>query len=160
MWSTFDMSDFSIERITTINDDVIEATRRLSSQLGSSNQVTISQEYLESITENPDNYWLMARRESDARFIGMASLFIMRLPTNVRSFLENVVVDEESRGQGVGLALSRRAFEIANSQNVNTLRAQAGTQNEVSRSMLQKAGFKIEDYLDYYELNIHDGPRF
>jgi GNAT superfamily N-acetyltransferase len=102
----------------------------------------------------------MARRESDARFIGMASLFIMRLPTNVRSFLENVVVDEDSRGQGVGIALLSRAFEIADSQNVNTLRAQAGTHNKVSRSMLQKAGFKIEDYLDYFELDIHDGPRF
>lgn len=154
------MREFSIERITSINDSVLEAAERLTSQLGSSNQVMISKEYLESITDNPDNYWLMARRESDARFIGMASLFIMRLPTNVRSFLENVVVDEDSRGQGIGLALSRRAFEIADSQDVNTLRAQAGTQNEISRSMLQKAGFKIEDYLDYYELDIHDGPRF
>ena len=154
------MSDFSIERITSVDDDVVEAAKRLSSQLNSSNQVTVSREYLETITENPDNYWLMARRESDARFIGMASLFIMRLPTNVRSFLENIVVDEDSRGQGVGIALSMRAFEIADSQNVNTLRAQAGTQNGVSRSMLQKAGFKIEDYLDYFELDIHAGPRF
>ena len=154
------MSDFSIERITSVDDDVVEAAKRLSSQLNSSNQVTVSREYLETITENPDNYWLMARRESDARFIGMASLFIMRLPTHVRSFLENIVVDEDSRGQGVGIALSMRAFEIADSQNVNTLRAQAGTQNGVSRSMLQKAGFKIEDYLDYFELDIHAGPRF
>jgi hypothetical protein len=60
------MSNFSIERITSIDDHVAEAAQRLSSQLGSSNQVSLSDKYLESILENPDSYWLMARREADA----------------------------------------------------------------------------------------------
>jgi len=154
------MSNFSIERITSIDDHVAEAAQRLSSQLGSSNQVSLSDKYLESILENPDSYWLMARREADPRFIGMASLFIMRMPTNVRAFLENVAVDENSRGQGVGLALSATAIEIANSHNVNTLRSQAGTTNEVSQAMLTKAGFTKAEYLDYFECDIADGPRF
>jgi ribosomal protein S18 acetylase RimI-like enzyme len=152
------MSDVSIERITYVDEAVMEAASRLSLQLDSSNQVTITEDYLETIILNPDSFWLMAKR--NARFVGMASLFIMRMPTNVRSFLENVVVDEDSRGKGIGLALCSEAFAIADSQGANTLRTQAGTHNAASRAMLQKAGFKIEDYLDYYEINIHDGPRF
>lgn len=154
------MSEFYIERVENIDDSVVNAAARLSKQLESSNQVTVTKEYLEKIILNPDNYWLMARRQLDAEYIGMASLFIMRTPTNVRAFLENVVVDENTREQGVGLAMSRKAFEIADAEKVNTLRAQAGVQNIASRNMLERAGFKIQDYLNYYELTIHDGPRF
>jgi ribosomal protein S18 acetylase RimI-like enzyme len=142
------MSDVSIERITYVDEAVMEAASRLSLQLDSSNQVTITEDYLETIILNPDSFWLMAKRNA------------RRMPTNVRSFLENVVVGEDSRGKGIGLALCSEAFAIADSQGANTLRTQAGTHNAASRAMLQKAGFKIEDYLDYYEINIHDGPRF
>ncbi len=154
------MSDFSIERITKVNDEVVEAAERLALQLDSSNQGTITPTYLERVVANPDHYWLMARNEKDARLVGMASLFIMAVPTNVRSSLENVVVDESARGRGIGQALHLRAREIANEQGVNTLRTATWNQNTASKEMLKDLGLDIETDLTYYEWDIQQGPRF
>lgn len=154
------MSNILIERVTEISPEIMEAATRLAPQLGSSNQVTIDEAYLKRIVENPDNYWIMARRESDAKLIGMASLVIMPMPTNIRSSLENVVVDESARGEGAGTALCEAAKSIADGQNVNTLRAAASKTNGASLRMLEKAGFSIEDSMHYLELSIHRGPRF
>lgn len=154
------MSNVLVERVTEITPEVLEAATRLTPQLESSNQVTIDEVYLQRIVDNPDNYWLMARRESDAKLIGMASLVIMPMPTNIRSSLENVVVDESARGEGAGTSLCEAAKSIADGQNVNTLRAAASKTNKASLRMLEKAGFTIDDSMHYQELSIHRGPRF
>jgi len=153
------MTNISIERITSVDDEVLEATKRMVPQLGSSSQVEVTEAYLEGITANPDNYWLMARRAADARLIGMASLIIMRVPTNVRASLENLAVDEHARGLGVGVALCLEAKEISDGEGANTLRAMVLQQNGPSKAMLERAGFQPAKSLDYYELNIHEGPR-
>jgi len=150
----------TIERITEITSEVLEAATMLAPQLGSANQVTITEDYLQRIVRNPDNYWLMARRASDSKFIGMASLIIMPMPTNIRSSLENVVVDEAARGMGAGTALCQQALQIADEEGVNTLRAAASKTNTASLRMLEKAGFHVEDTMHYFELSIHRGPRF
>jgi len=135
------MSEVTIERVTIISDEVVVAAQLLAPQLESSNQVNIPSEYLERIISNPDSVWLMAGREADAKLIGMASLVIMPMPTNIRASLENVVVDSEARGIGAGTALCMAAKEIANEQNVNTLRAAASKNNVESQRMLRKVGF-------------------
>lgn len=149
-----------VERITEVTPEVLDAAQKLASQLGSSNQVTITAGYLRRIVRNPDHHWLMARRFSDNKLIGMASLIIMPIPTNVRSSLENLVVDESARGQGVGTILCAEAKRIADKQGVNALRAAAAKTNAASKRLLEKAGFTLENSLDYYQQSIHRGPRF
>ena len=154
------MSDLYIERISVIDDEIVEAATRLSALLGSSNQVTITAKYLERITTNPDVYLLMARRERGERFIGMASLIIMPMPTNVRASLENIAVDESARGEGIGTALCQEVRTIADNLGVNTLRAATSPNNIASQTMLKKSGFIVDTDLDHFELNIQQGPRF
>jgi ribosomal protein S18 acetylase RimI-like enzyme len=154
------MSQVTIERVTEISEEVFEAACLLAPQLESPNQVGITTEYLERIISNPDNVWLMARRAADVKLIGMASLVVMPMPTNVRASLENVVVDSNARGIGAGTALCLAAKDIAYEQNVNTLRAAASKNNAVSQKMLKKTGFDVETSMDYFELSIIKGPRF
>lgn len=154
------MAAVTIERVTEISEEIIDAAQLLAPQLESSNQVNITPEFLERIIDNPDNVWLMARRTADAKLIGMASLVIMPMPTNIRASLENVVVDSEARGIGAGTALCLAAKDIANEQGVNTLRAAASINNAASQKMLQKTGFELEQSLNYFELSIAKGPRF
>ena len=99
------MKDVSIERITEITPEIVNATRRLAEQLESPSQVTISEKYLQTIIDNPSAYWLMARRNDDAKYIGMAVLYMLHYPTNIRTSLENIVVDGYFRRQGIGTAL-------------------------------------------------------
>ena len=154
------MGELSIERVTDITPEVIEAATRLSEQLGSSDQVTISEDYLQRIVDNPDYFWLVARRHEDARIIGMASLVMVPFPTNIRTTLENIVVDKEARLKGVGTALCDVAKIIAFQNGANSVRAAAKKTNEASKGMLRKAGFPVDDVVDHFELWLYKGPRF
>ena len=147
------MNEVTIERITIISDEVIAAAQLLTPQLESTNQVNVTPDYLERIISNPDNFWLMARRDIDAKIIGMASLVIMAMPTNIRASLENVVVDRDSRRTGAGTALCSAAKIIANQQGVNTLRAAASKNNSASLRMLLREGFNIETSMNYFEVS-------
>ena len=149
-----------INRITTVTPGVIEAARRLASLLGSGNQANISADYLSKITDSPNTHWLGATLLNDSRIIGMATLTIMPMMTNIRAGLESVVVDESVRGFGIATELCKEARVIADSLGVNTLRAAAMKDNVPSLGMLEKLGFEIETSMHYLELDIQQGPRF
>ncbi|MHB1864705.1 MAG: GNAT family N-acetyltransferase [Candidatus Saccharimonadales bacterium] len=154
------MSEFGVERITEITAEVFEAANRLAPQLESPSQVNITEAYLQRIVDNPEYHWLMARRTDDSRLIGMACLIMLPFPTNIRTTLENVVVDKDTRQQGVGTALCEEAKRIALEQGANGIRAAAAKTNVASKSMLEKAGFPVDDVMDHYELWLKRGARF
>ena len=131
---------------------MFEATNRLSLQLKSPGQVTITDEYLQWIVANPDYHWLMARRIEDSRLIGMACLIMLPFPTNIRTTLENIVVDRASRQKGVGTSLCEEAKKIALLQGANSIRVAAAKSNIASKKMLEKAGFPSDDVIQHYEL--------
>jgi ribosomal protein S18 acetylase RimI-like enzyme len=43
----------------------------------------------------------------------MATLVVYRVPTGLRGYIEDVVVDEHARGQGVGEALTKACLNAA-----------------------------------------------
>jgi len=154
------MTDITIERVTEVTPEVYEAATRLTPQLESPSQVTITEEYLQRIVSNPNLHWLMARRNDDSKLIGMACLYMLPFPTNIRTSLENVVVDKGSREKGVGTALCMEAKRIAEEQGANGIRAAAAISNTASRKMLEKAGFPPDDVMAHYELWLRRGARF
>lgn len=154
------MSEVTIERITEVTPEILEAAQTLAPQLGSANQVTITADYLKRIVNNPDYYWLMARRTSDARLIGMASLVILPFPTNIRTTLENIVVDESARGNGTGTALCEEAIRIADGEKVNAIRTSIAKTNIPSQHMVEGVEFPIDEVIQHYEKELYRGPRF
>ena len=45
------------------------------------------------------------------RIVGSLTLVLFRIPTGLRAWIEDVVVDESARGKGVGEALNRAALD-------------------------------------------------
>jgi ribosomal protein S18 acetylase RimI-like enzyme len=153
------MSGISIERITAVDDEIMETATRLTPQLGSPYQVALTRRYLERVVANPNHYWLMARRAHDRRIVGMASLFILHMATNVRGMLENVVVDKDARRSRVGLRLCVEARRIAAERGAKTIRATAAATNIASRHTLEKAGFVLAQHLHHLVLYMHSDAR-
>ena len=150
---------WQIEQITEISDEVIAAVERLTPRLASGNQVAISREYLQKVVANSANIWLAARSSQGGEIVGMAVLVVFELPTNVRALLENVVVDASYAHQGIGSALIERAKQEADKRLVNTIRASTGVSNSAPNGLLAKAGFTTEKSMNWYEYDIHQGPR-
>ena len=116
------MADF-IEVVQTaeVNTELIAAVASLVRQLSTSASVPTHAHLLEMV-ESPCTTLLLARdRSVGGKIVGMLSLVVFRIPTGVRAWIEDVAVDESTRGRGVGEALSREALRIATERGSRTV---------------------------------------
>ena len=93
-----------------VDETVVAALGKLIPQLSASSSLP-SAEQLSEILDHDASTLLLAR-DGDT-IVGSMTLVVFPIPTGTRAWIEDVVVDERARGQGVGEALNRRAIEIA-----------------------------------------------
>src|SRR5688500_11449249 len=101
---------------TEATDELAGAVARLIPQL-SGTAVPPDRHVLADITAAPSSTVLMARdRSNGGQSVGTLTLVICRIPTALRAWIEDVVVDSSARGRGVGEALTAEALRIAKSR--------------------------------------------
>ena len=136
------MSAVSIDVCRALTDELWEAITRLVPQVSSSAIVPSRDDVREMVTT--ESTYLLVAREAD-RIVGMLTLVIFRIPTGVRAWIEDVAVDAEARGKGVGEALSREAIRIAASRNVRTVELTSRPKREAANRLYGKIGFEPRD---------------
>ena len=99
-----------VEEATEVTDELVEALGRLILQLSRSASPPTREE-LQQIVDADAVRLLVAR--NDEAILGSLTLALFPIPTGVRAWIEDVVVDETARGRGIGEALNRRALELA-----------------------------------------------
>ena len=99
--------------------------------------------------DDGDNLVMKAYRllnTADARgeypIFGMLSLAIFEIPTGVRAWIEDVVVDEAARGQGAGLKLVEAALEQAKKVGARTVDLTSRPSREAANRLYRRAGFE------------------
>ncbi len=93
-----------------MDDELVAAFERLIPQLSSSSPPP-SREHLEAMIANADTVVFVAR--VDGSILGSLTLAFYRIPTGLKAWIEDVVVDTEARGRGVGELLNRAALDEA-----------------------------------------------
>ena len=110
-----------IEAVAVVDGEIMEGMKRLVPQLSSSAAVPTADE-LRAIVASPCTTLLLARDRSQSdRIIGSLTLAVFRVPTGVRAWIEDVVVDATARGKGAGEALSHEALRLARAQGARTV---------------------------------------
>lgn len=124
-----------------VTDEVVAAFERLVPQLSSSAHIP-SRAELEEIAAHES---LLIARDSDqaGRIIGSLTLVTFRIPTGVRAWIEDVVVDESARGKGAGEALTRRALERAQELGSKTVDLTSRPTREAANRLYQRVGFEL-----------------
>ena len=74
--------------------------------------------------------------------MGMLTLVTFRLPTGVRAWVEDVVVDSAARGQGVGEALTQAAIELAAARGAQTVDLTSRPSREAANRLYRRMGFE------------------
>jgi ribosomal protein S18 acetylase RimI-like enzyme len=74
--------------------------------------------------------------------MGMLTLVLFRIPTGVRAFIEDVVVDEAHRGHGIAEALTRVAIARAEEAGTRTLDLTSRPSRVAANRLYQKLGFR------------------
>jgi ribosomal protein S18 acetylase RimI-like enzyme len=103
--------EVTVHEITEVSDEIIESLARLLPQLSSSSSPPTEREVAE-MASSPATVLFVAAEEG-GRIVGSLTLAVFRIPTGVRAWIEDVVVDGDMRGRGVGGMLVRAALDRA-----------------------------------------------
>jgi len=136
------MSAIQVTPVMSASADVLAACHRLIPQLSSSS-APISAQELEEIIESDTTVLFAARSEKE--IVGLLTLAIFRIPTGVRAWIEDVVVDNQARGKGVGDALNRAALAEAERRGAKTVDLTSRPSREAANRLYQRLGFKQRD---------------
>ncbi len=126
----------------TLTSELEEAVRRLLPQLSSSASPPASGELLE-IIKNPCCRLLIA--EMDGEIVGMTTLALFRLPTGLRAWIEDVVVDAAARTRGLGEAMLREALAQAEAAGARTVDLTSRPQRTDAIRLYERVGFKLRE---------------
>ncbi len=131
-----------ITEATEATAELVEAFERLTPQLSSSNPPP-SAEALEAIAASEATRLLVAH--ADGAIVGSLTLVLVRIPTGLRAIIEDVVVDERSRGQGVGRMLNEAALELARAAGAVTVDLTSRPTREAANRLYLNLGFVVRD---------------
>jgi ribosomal protein S18 acetylase RimI-like enzyme len=131
-----------ISEATEVTIELVEAFDRLIPQLSKSNPPP-TEEDLKAIVTSRASVLLIARDPAaDGRIVGSLTLVLFRIPTGVRAWIEDVVVDEAARGRGVGEALNQFAIERAGRAGAKTVDLTSRPSREAANRLYQRIGFE------------------
>ncbi len=136
------VSAVTIEVCRAVSDELSEALTRLVPQLSSSATVPSANELREIVTT--ESTFLLVARDGN-RIVGTLTLATFRIPTGVRAWIEDVVVESQARGKGVGEALSREAIRIAGSRSARTVELTSRPSREAANRLYRRMGFEPRD---------------
>ncbi len=129
----------AIERAFEASDDLVSALGRLLPQLSRSAAPPGPPELAELLAQ-PGTTLLVAR-DGDA-IVGTLTLLVHRLPTGIKSRIEDVVVDEAGRGKGVGEALTREALRLAADAEAVQVELSSHPSREAANLLYRRVGFR------------------
>ena len=128
-----------VTEATEVSEALIDAFDHLIPQLSSSNPPPSRDEVADLLASEASTL-LVA--EHDGRIVGMLTLVMFRIPTGLRAWIEDVVVDTETRGLGVGRALNEAALDRAAAAGATTVDLTSRPSREAANRLYQRIGFE------------------
>ena len=129
------------EIVTEATPEVVEAVARLLPQLTSKPAPTVAE--VDEIVRGDATDLFVVR--VDGGIAGMSTLAVFRIPSGVRAWIEDVVVDEAARGQGIGELLTAAMIDRARLRGALTVELTSRPSREAANRLYQRLGFERRD---------------
>ena len=121
-----------------VDEQLVEAFAGLIPQLSSSSPPP-SADDLQAIVDAPDSVLYVAWLED--RIVGSLTLALYRMPTGIKAWIEDVVVDASARGHGVGEALNLMAIAEAARRGAKHVNLTSRPSRQAANRLYQRLGF-------------------
>jgi len=135
-----DGAGVQIEVVTSPSPEIVAAVGALVGQLSSSAPAP-SAAQIEALVASTATRLLLAR-DAQGRIAGMLTLAVFPIPTGVRAWIEDVVVDEGARGRGLAAALSQEALRLALASGARTVDLTSRPDREAANRLYARLGFR------------------
>lgn len=141
----------SVSEAHEVGLDLVSAFGRLVPQLSRSAPPPDADQLAEMLA-HPGTTIFIAR-DDEGIIAGTLTLIVFRIPTGIRAWIEDVVVDEGLRGRGAGEALTRAALDKAAEAGARTVDLTSRPSREAANRLYERLGFERRDTNVYrYEL--------
>ncbi len=134
----------AVYEVSETSAELKEAMDHLIPQLSSSAPL-LSEEQIAALVAQQDTYLFVYRGEPGDRILGMLTLATFTIPTGVRAWIEDVVVDNEARGQGAGQALVEAAVAKAAEIGSRTVDLTSRPSREAANRLYVRCGFELRE---------------
>ncbi|MGB3737043.1 MAG: GNAT family N-acetyltransferase [Ilumatobacter sp.] len=132
----------TIEIAEQVDDELVAAFEMLIPQLSSSSPAP-SRELLTDLVDGADTVLFLARL--DGAIIGSLTLAFYRIPTGIKAWIEDVVVDDAARGHGVGRLLNEAALDAARERGAKNVSLTSRPSRESANRLYQRIGFESRE---------------
>lgn len=127
-----------IEQVSVADQELVDAIARLLPQLNAARTPPTLAELAEAVCGQTV---LVARDPETDAIIGTLTLVLYRVPSGLKGRLEDVIVDSDGRGRGVGEALVREGMARASQAGVMMLELTSMPFRESANRLYRRLGF-------------------
>ena len=129
-----------------------EAVCQLMKQLTVRNIVLSEVEYAQMVASPSNRLFLLLCEE---RVVGMLTVGMYASPTGAKAWIEDVVVEEELRGSGLGRQLMEEALKFCREKEVATVYLTSNPKRVAANSLYQRMGF-VRKETNMYKLELKE----
>lgn len=130
-----------IERVRDCSQYIIDTLNDLLPQLGA--DYAMDESLLKEIVGQENVYLFVAKKE-DA-IVGTLTLAMYPIPTGLKAWIEDVIVDENCRGLGIARKLVDHAIMQAKERNVVSLSLSSRPERVAANKLYQAMNFRIRE---------------
>ena len=129
-----------IEEITLYHPDMLVAINKFLNLLVE-NEFLITKQVVEAIISDTNSHLFFAI-DGEGVYLGMLTVGFYYAPTGKKAWIEDVVVDEKYRGQGVGKELTNFAIQFVKDQLADVLMLTSNPARKEANNLYKKIGFQ------------------
>jgi ribosomal protein S18 acetylase RimI-like enzyme len=138
-----------IVKVSEVTEELYKAFLQLIPQLGK-HKIPPTRDELKKLVNSESSILLVAQKDrEDDQIVGTLCLTIYRVPTGVRSIIEDLIVDEKARRQGVGQALIQYAITLAREAGAVVVTLTSNPLREAANQFYRSMGFELRNTNSY-----------
>ena len=139
-----------IGKASDVTEEIYTAVKFLVPQLGA-HKACPTWDELNALVRLESSTLLIARYpDENGEIAGVLTLAIYRVPTGIRSLVEDVIVDEGMRRRGIAEALMRHAIDLAREAGASGVALTSNPQREAANKLYQAMGFQKRETNAYF----------
>lgn len=130
-----------IKQIKEVTPDIVSAFSRLMPQLAPHLKAP-QMEDLNNIVGDKNKYIFIA---SNPQIVGTITLVIVKIPSGTRAWIEDVIVDQEARGQSIGEKMLLHVIDFAKKLDIASINLTSSPSRIAANRLYQKLGFNLRE---------------
>ncbi|NUQ84754.1 MAG: GNAT family N-acetyltransferase [Anaerolineales bacterium] len=139
-----------VEKVQDVTDEIFSAVCRLVPELGAHKPLPTRNELIALVRSEASTLWLARYPDRNGTIAGMLTISLYRVPTGLRSIVEDVAVDSNFRRKGIGRALMQTAIDFARACGANGIALTSNPRREAANRLYLSMGFERRETNSYF----------